>query len=321
MSLIIFYETMTKGELLRIDNIGIVVEDLKAAIAFFLELGLELEGEMTVEGKWVDRVVGLNGVRNDIAMMRTLDGRGKLELMKFRNPTASTTGLKAPVNALGIRRIMFVVKDIGDVLARLQKRGAELVGEVVDFVDINQLGYELCYLRGPEGIIIALAQQLGNKSASDVMTSNASALLRMDNVLIVVDDLKATQAFFVDLGFILEGETTVGGADVDSLIGLKDVRATLVLMRTPDGHGRIELDKFHTPPAIGSGNESVPVNTPGIRRIMVAVDDIDEVVERVLAGAHRANLIGEVVQYEDTYRLCYIRGPEGLIVALAEQLK
>jgi catechol 2,3-dioxygenase-like lactoylglutathione lyase family enzyme len=311
---------MTKSKLLRIDNIGIVVEDLKAAIAFFLELGLELEGEMTVEGEWVDRIVGLNGVRNNIAMMRTPDGHGKLELMNFQKPAAIIAGLKAPVNTLGIRRIMFAVKDIEDVLARLQKLGAELVGEVVDFVDINQLGYRLCYLRGPEGIIIALAEQLGNTSATDAIESNTSALLRVDNVLIVVDDLEATRAFFVHLGFDLEGETTVGGPDVDSLIGLKEVRATLVLMRTPDGRGHIELDKFHTPPVIGFGNEFVPVNTPGIRRIMLAVDDIDDVVARVLAGGHGATLVGEVVQYEDTYRLCYIRGPEGIIVALAERL-
>src|SRR5687767_7954517 len=111
---------MTKSKLLRMDNVGIVVRDLKAAIAFFTELGLELEGEMTVEGQWVDRVVGLDGVRNDIAMMRTPDGHGKLELMQFHKPTARTIELNAPVNALGIRRIMFLVSDIDDVAARLQ---------------------------------------------------------------------------------------------------------------------------------------------------------------------------------------------------------
>src|SRR5512139_773850 len=142
-------------------------------------------------------------------------------------------------------------------------------------------------------------------------------LKRMDNVLIVVDDLEAAKAFFVELGMELEGETLVEGPAVDSLIGLKDVRATLALMRTPDGHGRIELDKFHTPVAIRTGPENVPVNALGIRRIMFAVDDIDAVVARL--RAHGAELVGEVVQYEDTYRLAYLRGPEGIIVGLAEQ--
>jgi catechol 2,3-dioxygenase-like lactoylglutathione lyase family enzyme len=143
-------------------------------------------------------------------------------------------------------------------------------------------------------------------------------LKRMDNVLIVVDDLEAAKAFFFELGMELEGETTVEGPSVDRLVGLQNVRATLALMRTPDGHGRIELDKFHTPEAIRTGPENTPVNTLGIRRIMFAVDDIDDVVARL--RAHGAELVGEVVQYEDMYRLCYIRGPEGIIVALAEQL-
>ena len=144
------------------------------------------------------------------------------------------------------------------------------------------------------------------------------ALQRMDNVLIVVDDLEATKAFFIALGMELEGETTVEGQAVDRLIGLQNVRATLVLLRTPDGHGRIELDKFHTPEASRTGPQSVPVNALGIRRIMFAVDDVDAVVARL--RAHGAALVGDVVQYEDTYRLCYIRGPEGIIVGLAEQL-
>ena len=142
--------------------------------------------------------------------------------------------------------------------------------------------------------------------------------LRMDNVLIVVDDLEAAKAFFAELGMELEGETTVEGPSVDRLIGLQNVRATLALMRTPDGHGRIELDKFHTPEAIRTGPEHAPVNTLGIRRIMFAVDDIGAVVARL--RAHGAELVGEVVQYEDMYRLCYIRGPEGLLIGLAEQL-
>src|SRR3989441_10973558 len=141
---------------------------------------------------------------------------------------------------------------------------------------------------------------------------------RMDNVLIVVDDLEAAKSFFIELGLELEGETTVEGPSVESLIGLKDVRATLALMRTPDGHGRIELDKFHTPNAIRIGPVDAPVNTLGIRRVMFAVDDIDDVVARL--RAHGAELVGEVVQFEDTYRLAYIRGPDGIIIGLAEQL-
>src|SRR5438093_8460435 len=141
---------------------------------------------------------------------------------------------------------------------------------------------------------------------------------RMDNVLIVVDDLEAAKSFFIELGLELEGETQVEGPSVDSLIGLKDVRATLALMRTPDGHGRIELAKFHTPNAIRFGPVDAPVNALGVRRIMFAVEDIDAVVARLLAQG--AELIGEVVQYEDTYRLGYIRGPEGIIIGLSEQI-
>jgi len=142
--------------ILRLDNVGIVVDDLKAAIAFFVELGLELEGETTVEGQSVDRIVGLDGVRSDIAMLRTPDGHSRLELTKFQTPPATTVEPNAPVNTLGIRRIMFAVEDIEDVLARLQGRGAELVGEVVRYED----SYRLCYVRGPEGIIVALAEQI-----------------------------------------------------------------------------------------------------------------------------------------------------------------
>jgi catechol 2,3-dioxygenase-like lactoylglutathione lyase family enzyme len=140
----------------RMDNVAMVVDDLKAAIAFFAELGLELEGEATVEGPSVDRVVGLDGVRSDIAMMRTPDGHGRVELTKFHTPPATTAEPNAPVNTLGMGRIMFAVEDIEDVLARLQAHGAELVGEVVKYED----KYRLCYLRGPEGIIVALAEQL-----------------------------------------------------------------------------------------------------------------------------------------------------------------
>jgi catechol 2,3-dioxygenase-like lactoylglutathione lyase family enzyme len=141
----------------------------------------------------------------------------------------------------------------------------------------------------------------------------------MDNVLIVVDDLEVAKSFFAELGMELEGESTVEGPSVDRLIGLQNVRATLALMRTPDGHGRIELDKFHTPEAIRTRPEKAPVNELGIRRIMFAVDDIDDVVVRLLA--HGAELVGEVVQYENAYRLAYVRGPEGIIVGLSEQLR
>jgi catechol 2,3-dioxygenase-like lactoylglutathione lyase family enzyme len=143
-------------------------------------------------------------------------------------------------------------------------------------------------------------------------------LISMDNVLIVVNDLEAAKAFFTELGMELEGETIVEGPTVGRLIGLQNVRATLALMRTPDGHGRIELDKFHTPEAIRTGPVNAKVNELGMRRIMFVVEDIDEVVSRLLARG--AELVGEVVQYEDTYRLAYIRGPEGIIIGLSEQL-
>jgi len=141
---------------------------------------------------------------------------------------------------------------------------------------------------------------------------------RMDNVLIVVDDLEAVKSFFIELGLELQGETQVEGPSVDRLIGLEGVRATLVFMRTPDGHGVIELDKFHTPDAIRVGPVDVPVNALGIRRVMFAVDDLDALVARVCAGG--AELMGDVVQYEDAYRLAYVRGPEGLIVGLGQQI-
>jgi catechol 2,3-dioxygenase-like lactoylglutathione lyase family enzyme len=138
------------------DNVGIVVDDIKAVTAFFVELGLELEGEARVEGESVDRLVGLDSVRSDIAMLRTPDGHGRIELSKFHTPPATTAEPNAPVNTLGYRRVMFAVTDIDAVLARLQARGAELVGEVVQYED----SYRLCYVRGPEGILVALAEQL-----------------------------------------------------------------------------------------------------------------------------------------------------------------
>jgi len=139
------------------DNVLIVVEDLEAAKAFFAELGMELEGETTVEGPWVDQTVGLKDVRSDIAMMRTPDGQGKVELTKFHRPAAVRAGPEnAPANALGIRRIMFTVEDIDDVVARLRGHGADLLGEIAQYADI----YRLCFMRGPEGIIIGLAEDL-----------------------------------------------------------------------------------------------------------------------------------------------------------------
>ena len=141
---------------------------------------------------------------------------------------------------------------------------------------------------------------------------------RMDSVLIVVDDLEAAEAFFAELGMEREGETTVEGRWVDRVVGLNDVRADIAMMRTPDGHSRVELTKFNTPPAVRGEPESAPANTLGIRRIMFAVDDIDDVVARL--RSHGAELVGEIAQYEDSYRLCFLRGPEGIIIGLAEQL-
>ena len=143
-------------------------------------------------------------------------------------------------------------------------------------------------------------------------------LLRMDNVLIVVNDLEAAIAFFTALGMEVEGRSTVEGESVDRLVALEDSRSDIVMMRTPDGHGRIELDKFHTPPAVMAEPENAPVNAMGIRRIMFAVDDIDAVLTRVRTTG--AELVGEVVQFGDNNRLCYLRGPEGIMVALAEAL-
>src|SRR4051812_44158048 len=143
------------------------------------------------------------------------------------------------------------------------------------------------------------------------------ALKRMDNVLIVVEDLDTVKAFFIELGLTLEGEQTVEGPAVGKLIGLENVRATLAMLRTPDGQG-IELDKFHTPDAVRFGPVDAPVNTLGIRRMMFAVDDLDGLVAHM--RAHGAEVIGEM-EYGHTYRLAYIRGPEGVIVALAEQME
>jgi catechol 2,3-dioxygenase-like lactoylglutathione lyase family enzyme len=143
-------------------------------------------------------------------------------------------------------------------------------------------------------------------------------LQRMDNVLIVVDDLEAAKAFFAELGMELEGEATNEGPSVDQVVGLNGVRSDIAMMRTPDGHGRVELAKFHTPPAVTAEPENAPANALGIRRIMFAVDDVDDVVDRL--RRHGGELVGEIAQYEDIYRLCFLRGPEGIIIGLAERL-
>ena len=139
------------------DNVGIVVESLDTAISFFAELGLELEGRATVEGEWAGRVTGLGDQRVEIAMMRTPDGHSRLEISRFLTPPVVADHRNAPVNALGYLRVMFAVDDIDETLARLRKRGAQLVGEVVQYED----AYRLCYIRGPEGMLIGLAEQIG----------------------------------------------------------------------------------------------------------------------------------------------------------------
>jgi catechol 2,3-dioxygenase-like lactoylglutathione lyase family enzyme len=139
------------------DNVGIVVEDLAATIAFFRELGLELEGRATVEGEWAGRVSGLGDQRVEIAMMRTPDGHSRLELSRFLTPAVVADHRNSPVNALGYLRVMFAVEDLDDTLARLRQHGAQLVGEVVQYEDV----YRLCYIRGPEGLLIGLAEQIG----------------------------------------------------------------------------------------------------------------------------------------------------------------
>ena len=143
-------------------------------------------------------------------------------------------------------------------------------------------------------------------------------LLRMDNVLIVVDDLDAAIAFFTELGMELEGRAPQEGRWVDRVIGVDQARVEIAMMRTPDGHSRVELSKVHAPAAISPRPDNAPSNTLGIRRIMFAVDDIEDTVARL--RTHGAELVGEVAQYEDAYRLCFLRGPEGVIVGLAEPL-
>ena len=147
----------------RMDNVGIVVENLDAAIEFFTELGLDLEGRMAVDEEWAGRVTGVRGQRVEIAMMRTPDGHSRIELSRFRAPAIASDHRTAPVNSLGYLRVMFAVEDLDDTLARLGKLGATVVDEVVDYEGI----YRLCYIRGPEGILIGLAQQLAQTTARD----------------------------------------------------------------------------------------------------------------------------------------------------------
>src|SRR6266540_1901064 len=150
-------KTVTKSKLLRMDNVGIVVESLDEAISFFVELGLKLEGRATVKGEWAGRVTGLGNQSVEIAMMITPDGHSRLEISRFLTPPVVADHRNAPVNALGYLRIMFAVEDIDDTLARLRPHGAELVGELAQYED----KYRLCYVRGPEGILIGLAEQIG----------------------------------------------------------------------------------------------------------------------------------------------------------------
>jgi len=150
---------MTKNKLLRMDNVGIVVESLDDAIAFFTELGLRLEGRGMVEGQWAGRITGLGSQSVEIAMMITPDGHSRLELSRFLTPPVVADHRNAPVNALGYLRVMFAVEDLDELLDRLRKRGAQLVGEVVRYEDV----YRLCYIRGPEGILIGLAEELNKK--------------------------------------------------------------------------------------------------------------------------------------------------------------
>jgi catechol 2,3-dioxygenase-like lactoylglutathione lyase family enzyme len=147
---------MSESRLIRMDNVGIVVESIDETIAFFTELGLRLEGRATIEGEWAGRVTGLGNQQVEIAMMVTPDGHSRLEISRFLTPPIIADHRNAPVNALGYLRVMFTVEDIDETLARLQKMGAQLVGEVVNYGEI----YRLCYIRGPEGLLIGLAEQL-----------------------------------------------------------------------------------------------------------------------------------------------------------------
>jgi catechol 2,3-dioxygenase-like lactoylglutathione lyase family enzyme len=159
---------MTKSKLMELNNVGIVVESLDNAISFFTEIGLTLEGRMIVEGEWAGRVTGLGNQSVEIAMMVTPDGYSRLELSRFLTPNTISDHRTAPVNSLGYLRIMFRVDNLDELLSRLSKHGAELVGEVVQFEDM----YRLCYIRGTEGLLIGLAEQLGDKTTTDILENN-----------------------------------------------------------------------------------------------------------------------------------------------------
>ena len=159
---------MAENKLLRMDNVGIVVESLDTAVPFFEEIGLKLEGRGLIEGEWVGRVTGLGDQCVEVAMMVTPDGHSRLELSRFLTPPTITDHRTAPVNSLGYLRIMFRVNNLDELLSRLTKHGAHLVGEVVQFEDV----YRLCYIRGHEGLLIGLAEQLGNKSTTDILNNS-----------------------------------------------------------------------------------------------------------------------------------------------------
>lgn len=156
---------MTKSKLIEMHNVGIVVESLDNAISFFTEIGLNLEGRMTVEGEWAGRVTGLGNQSVEIAMMVTPDGHSRLELSQFHNPPVISDHRTAPVNSLGYLRVMFRVDKLDEIVNRLIKKGAQLVGEVVQYEDV----YRLCYIRGPEGLLIGLGEQLGDRSEKDIL--------------------------------------------------------------------------------------------------------------------------------------------------------
>jgi len=159
---------MAKSKLMEMNNVGIVVESLDNAISFFAEIGLKLEGRMMVEGEWAGRVTGLGNQSVEIAMMVTPDGHSRLELSRFLTPPAIADHRTAPVNALGYLRVMFRVDNLDELLSRLTKHGAEVVGEVVNYENI----YRLCYIRGTEGLLIGLAEQLGGQTAMDILESS-----------------------------------------------------------------------------------------------------------------------------------------------------
>lgn len=159
---------MTKSKMTQMHNVGIVVESLDPAISFFTEIGLSLEGRMTEEGEWAGRVTGLGHQSVEVAMMVTPNGHSRIELSRFLTPRTIADHRTDPVNALGYLRVMFSVDHLDDLLVRLDQHGAKIVGEVVNYNDI----YRLCYIRGPEGILIGLAEQLGNETATDIMQNN-----------------------------------------------------------------------------------------------------------------------------------------------------